>query len=87
MRSPEVGYSTWTPAGPFHGVVLDESLETVLAATSSSIPSIFEGPVTGTAGYMFMSLVITVTVGVMSYRAGIKEGRSNFDVESFYIAQ
>lgn len=84
LRSPEVGFSTWKPIGPFHGVVLDEKLQVLLqdpAQRDSGLSSLS----VSYAWVLFAATAFVAVVGRLSYQAGLQKGRASFDVESCYF--
>lgn len=78
LRSPEVGYSTWTPQGPFHGVLFpDKDTHPVAAATATGAPHRFwirnlSGPLA-----FFGWLLTTVAVAAVTHQVGIWKGQES----------
>lgn len=65
LESPEVGYVSWAPQGPFHGVLVMPL--SALAASSPASP-------TSLLPLRLISLLAVTAVALTFYRAGMKHG-------------
>eukprot|EP00928_Gymnodinium_smaydae_P079509 TRINITY_DN63415_c0_g1_i1.p1 TRINITY_DN63415_c0_g1~~TRINITY_DN63415_c0_g1_i1.p1 ORF type:complete len:688 (+),score=132.89 TRINITY_DN63415_c0_g1_i1:76-2064(+) len=80
LRSPEVGYSSWTRHGPYHGTLELASASTLKLAEDSVSPSSWAS-----------ALVTLVGVGVVagvSHQLGLRQGRraGATSLDAYYVA-
>merc|ERR1739848_903941 len=62
LRSPEVGFSSWTANGPFHGFILDDQL---------AASTLLQEQVPNNVAYWFLSLVVAFSCGALVVVAGL----------------
>jgi len=82
LRSPEVGFTTWTASGPFHGVYLD----------AAEVPATLlenAGPFVGPMGYRPSVLLMLLPWGavLIAYGLGVRRGRRSLDTDAHYVLQ
>jgi len=87
LRSPEVGFTSWRPEGPIHGIVLDETYDQVptqlavlqeqlLASQKQNQGSIF--------GWCFVVLFSSGVAAAMAHHVGLHQGKRNMEPNSGY---
>merc|ERR1712151_619177 len=93
LSSPEVGYTSWSPQGPYHGIPLrgEPALIDPASMVVPAVPFTLESSrrLRSTDGGMVQGMLqkasnfllpACVTVAsVVSYQAGVRRGRQNFD--------
>lgn len=79
LNSPEVGFTTWTAAGPFHGVDLvpGELLQPNLAAQSPGLSYFWLAAIS--------PLLMSACMLTAAYRAGLRTGRQEQLVDTAYV--
>jgi hypothetical protein len=90
LSNPEVGFTTWSESGPFHGVTFDAATMTLsdVAAASESMSAV-QGKL-GTGNILVqlsLTAVLMVMVSAGTYRLGLKHGRrvSEHENMGYYI--
>jgi len=87
LNSPEVGFSTWSPSGPFHGITL-ASVSTYGRSHGATNVPVPPESTSGSMSLVFsllgsMSLVFSLlfaamaAVALIAYKAGVRNGKRN----------
>jgi len=85
LKSPEVGYTTWTSHGPFHGVMLDDKFQCDSQQHSIALGTTgFAMPLVAAMTNVGIPVIMSAVVGAVAYQAGLKKGRASFDQDSCY---
>jgi dipeptidase len=83
LRSPEVGFTSWKAAGPFHGILLDESSTAALSLTSK-LP-VLEHPAYLNLLVAFLSGAMAVLGGLAAFRLCAQQKHSTV-TDAYYVA-
>jgi len=78
LSSPEVGFTTWTPRGPYHGVLF--TTEAMLASVQTLNPM-------SALSAFFIALFSIASAASIAYRIGVNQGKRNADQDNYYLVQ
>jgi len=79
LQSPEVGFASWAPEGPYHGKILDASVLLAMTKTGG-----LELSAAFVLGIMCTALLFTSMSATIAYKMGIRKGRQNLDA-AYYM--
>jgi len=84
LRSPEVGFTSWRPQGPFHGILLDEQVSAQLA-TLKEYSHATQSP----GNVLQWCIVVLCSSGVaaaIAHQVGLEQGKRSMENDrNYYI--
>lgn len=87
VRSPEVGFSTWAPRGPYHGMLLSAEVSPRLsqpALEASSLPASLVTKINVPMVFVLWLLSATFLAGI-AHQVGVRQGRESHDIHQGYV--
>lgn len=83
VLSPEVGFATWAPQGPFHGIMLTENGTAAMAA-AASLPATWMAGINIPIVFVIW-LLPSVSMAGIAYHMGTRRGRESHEIHQGYI--
>jgi hypothetical protein len=90
LKSPEVGFTSWSPTGPFHGTLL----EAQTGSPQSFVHTLWNAILTQALGVnsglplIFFALLVAIALTAhVAHRAGVHQGRKQAFADCHYIQQ
>lgn len=87
VRSPEVGFSTWAPQGPYHGMLLSAQVSprwSQPALENSSLPASLVTKNNVPMVFVLWLLSATFLAGI-AHQVGVRQGRESLDIHQEYV--
>jgi len=76
LRSPEVGFTTWSKDGPYHGIDLSSTL---LSAKGENHISVVHA--------CLIALCAAAVAAALAHRSGVREGKRSMETGDYFVMQ